>query len=137
MRLIRYDAATVSSYEVAPGWPHDDTFDALGFTGGWMWLVLDDADRIAGECGTKGPPDEAGRVEIGYGLAPASRGRGLGTRAVAALLDELASTGAVREVIACVHPGNVASKRLLERLGFDVVAVTDTELTMIIAVRAG
>ena len=129
MRLVRYDGS-YAGYDVAPGWPHDDTLDALSFAAGgaWTWLILDDADRVAGECGTKAPPDAEGRVEIGYGLAAGSRGRGLGTRAVAALLDELAATGAVREVTAGVHPGNVASRRLLERLGFRVADVTDDEI---------
>lgn len=135
MRLVRYDGdpSSLAAYDVAPGWPHDDTHDALRFTAGgaWTWLILDDADRIAGECGVKGPPDSAGQVEIGYGLAAGSRGRGLGTQAVAALLDELTATGAVRKVVACVHPGNVASGRLLERLGFRVAAVADAEITYI------
>jgi RimJ/RimL family protein N-acetyltransferase len=133
VRLIRYDGdpGLISRYDAAPGWPHDDTAAGLGFAaeGAWTWLVLDDAERIAGECGIKDVPDAAGRVEIGYGLAAGSRGRGLGTRAVAAMLDELAQTGVVREVLACVHPGNVASGRLLERLGFRVVAIADAEIT--------
>jgi len=132
VRLVRYDGS-YRGYDVAPGWPHDDTLDALSFAGagGWTWLILDDADRIAGECGIKAPPDGDGRVEIGYGLAAGSRGRGLGTLAVAALLDELAATGAVREVTACVHPGNVVSGRLLERLGFRVVDVTEGEISYV------
>jgi RimJ/RimL family protein N-acetyltransferase len=132
IRLIRYDGdpSCVSRYDAAPGWPHDDTADALRFAagGGWTWLVLDDDRRVAGECGTKAPPDADGRVEIGYGLAPGSRGRGLGTRAVAELLDELEHSGVVREVSASVHPSNVASRRLLERLGFAIVTADDGEI---------
>ena len=130
MRIVWYDGSP-NGYDAAPGWPHDDTADALRFTaaGGWTWLILDDADRVAGECGTKGPPDAAGRVEIGYGLAPGSRGRSLGTRAVAAMLDEIAVFGQVREVVASVHTANVASRRLLERLGFGILSADDTEVT--------
>lgn len=133
MRLVWYDGdpASLSSYQVAPGWPHDHTADALSFAAGgaWTWLILDDDERITGECGIKALPDAGGRVEIGYGLAAPSRGRGLGTPAVAAMLHELKASGAVREVLACVHPGNVASRRLLERLGFHVAAVEETEIT--------
>jgi RimJ/RimL family protein N-acetyltransferase len=133
VRLLWYDGdgAVVSSCDVAPGWPHDDTPDALRFaaTGAWTWLVVDDDERIAGECGIKAMPDARGCVEIGYGLAAPSRGRGLGTRAVAAMLDKLTASGMVREVVAGVHPGNVASRRLLERLDFRVDAVDDTEIT--------
>jgi ribosomal-protein-alanine N-acetyltransferase len=75
-------------------------------------------------------------VEIGYGLAPGSRGRGLGTRAVAALLEELERSGLVREVSAFVHPGNVASRRLLERLGFGIVTADDSEIGYARALKA-
>src|SRR5947208_1527749 len=72
----------------APGWPHDDTSAGFSFirTGGRQFLILDEEGRIAGECGTKAPPDGNGRVEIGYGLAAPSRGHGLGSRAVAELV---------------------------------------------------
>jgi RimJ/RimL family protein N-acetyltransferase len=125
VRLVEFHGR-VPDLPVAPGWPHADTAPGLSFFehGGWTWLVLDDDARVAGECGSKGPPDADGRVEIGYGLAAPSRGRGLGTRAVAALLDELAARG-VREVVAEVETGNVASRRLLERLGFRILQTDD------------
>lgn len=123
MRLVPYlDPSSLDGLAVAPGWPHDDTADALGFvtgeSGAWTWLILDDHDRVAGECGVKGPPGPDGTVEIGYGLAAPSRGRGLGTRAVAALLDELAVRPGVTEIVAEAEVGNLPSRRLLERLGF-------------------
>jgi len=107
----------------APGWPHEDTAAGLSFTatGGTSFLVIDDDERIAGECGTKRPPDAAGMVEIGYGLAAPSRGRGLGTRAVAALVKEISTWPDVTVVEAEVHVSNTASRRLIERLGFVVV----------------
>jgi RimJ/RimL family protein N-acetyltransferase len=106
----------------APGWPHDDTAPGLSFldSGGAVFLIIDDDGRVAGECGSKTPPTTNGSVEIGYGLAAPSRGRGLGTAAVAALVSELAARADVRRVEAEVHVGNVASQRLLERLGFTV-----------------
>jgi RimJ/RimL family protein N-acetyltransferase len=57
-------------------------------------------------------------VEIGYGLAASSRGRGLGGRAVAELVAWLNEQDDVRLIEAEVHVGNEASWRLLERLGF-------------------
>jgi len=120
MELVRYDPAAPPQLPAAPGWPHDDTADALRFAaeGGWTWLVVDDAGRVAGECGVKAPPDPAGTVEIGYGLAAPSRGRGLGRRVVAALVDELRRSPGVRRIEAEVHVGNVASRRVLETAGF-------------------
>jgi len=87
-------------------------------SGGLAFLVIDDEGRIAGECGTKTPPRPDGAVEIGYGLAAPSRGRGLGSAAVAALVDWLRALPNVSIVEAEVHIGNEASWRVVERLGF-------------------
>lgn len=116
-RVLRGD---LDGRTAGPGWPHDGTAPGLSFTdhGGLTWLVVDDADRVVGELGTKAPPDAEGAVEIGYGLAAPSRARGLGTRAVAALLDWLDRQPDVRTVEAHVDPANHASVRLLVRLGF-------------------
>lgn len=139
MRLVRYagDPSQLAGHDVAPGWPHDDTADALAFTaaGAWTWLILDDDDRIAGECGVKAPPDEAGTVEIGYGLAPASRGHGLGGQALAALLEEVRATPGVRRIVAEVHPSNLPSRRMLERCGFALVGVEQGMLRFAVANR--
>lgn len=106
--------------DIAPGWPHDDTAVALGFVrnGGKQFLILDDAGRIAGECGTKTATRADGSVEIGYGLAAGSRGRGLGGRAVGELIDWLTEQPDVRAIEAEVHVSNTPSRRIVERLGF-------------------
>ncbi len=107
-------------------WPHADTFDALRplaehpeHTGPGTFLILRD-QVVIGDCGWFGPPDEDGEVEIGYGLAPSARGHGYATSAVSLLLDWVAAQGA-RSVRAEVLPGNTASLRLLDRLGFQDV----------------
>lgn len=117
LRLLRGD---LGDREAAPGWPHTDTAPGLSFldSGGTAYLVIDDDGRIAGECGTKTPPNRQGAVEIGYGLAAPSRGRGLGTRAVALLVTRLSRREEVTVIEAEVHLGNLASSRLLARLGF-------------------
>jgi GNAT superfamily N-acetyltransferase len=118
---------------VGRGWPHADTGAGLGFVaiGGWTWLVVDGDGRIVGECGTKAPPQD-GVVEIGYGLAPPSRGAGLGTRAVRTLLGWLAVQPDIDQVVAHVAIGNLASVRLLERLGFAAAgeAAGETRFTL-------
>ncbi|HWA65124.1 MAG TPA: GNAT family N-acetyltransferase [Mycobacteriales bacterium] len=127
MRLLRVDAAQADAFArgetgpwpLAPGWPHAATVAGLGFarSGGLQCLVIDDDGRIAGECGTKLPPRD-GVVEIGYGLAAPSRGQGLGGRAVGELVAMLRSMPEVTTIEAEVHVSNVASRRLVERLGF-------------------
>jgi RimJ/RimL family protein N-acetyltransferase len=120
-------AGDLAGHDAAPGWPHEDSAPGMSFldSGGCVFLIIDDDGRVAGECGTKTAPTD-GYVEIGYGLAPASRGRRLGSRAVTALVDLLLERPDVRIVEAEVHEGNEASWRLLERLGFVETAALDT-----------
>src|SRR4051794_8168526 len=103
------------------GWPHSDTLDALGMVaedGSEAWLVLEDG-VVVGDAGTHGPPDEAGDVEIGYGLAEPSRGRGLSSEFVPALAQALLARSEVRRVVAReVLADNTPSRRALERAGF-------------------
>ena len=131
MHLVAYlpGSDQLAQLPSAAGWPHSDTAIGLGYaeTGAWTWLIVDDDGRVAGECGVKGPPTPDGVVEVGYGLAGPSRGRGLGGRAVAAMLDELRKQPAVRVVEAHVVVDNLPSRRLLERLGFEVVDVIGGE----------
>src|SRR4051794_32309503 len=56
-------------------------------------------------------------VEIGYWLLPDARGRGMATR-IARLLAEHAFDLGVRRVAAYVNVGNLASERVLRRVGF-------------------
>ena len=81
------------------------------------WLVTL-SDLVIGECGTHGPPDPAGVVEIGYGLAAPYRGRGYGRQMVRALARWLLGQPGVTAVLAHTDPGNVPSRRSLESAGF-------------------
>ncbi|HVF04001.1 MAG TPA: GNAT family N-acetyltransferase [Frankiaceae bacterium] len=106
------------------GWPHADTVDALrpvaesGIAEGTFLVLLDGV--VIGECGWFGPPDAAGEVEIGYGLAAPMRGHGHGAVAVRSLVAWVAARPGVRRVTARTDQTNAASRRLLERLGFVV-----------------
>ncbi len=87
-------AGDLSGLTTAKGWPHDDTLDGLGMAvkGGQPpgWLITA-GGAVIGDIGTHGPVDEAGSVEIGYGLAAPSRGQGYGSEAVAAVTGWLLS----------------------------------------------
>jgi RimJ/RimL family protein N-acetyltransferase len=90
------------------------------------YLVGCDGVVVGGVGVTRGPDDD-GVVEIGYGLVAAVRGRGLATDAVGQLLDRVRGLG-VRAVVAVTAPGNVASQRVLAKLGFRVVDRTVEEV---------
>jgi len=59
------------------------------------------------------------QVEIGYGVAPERRGRGVATAAVSAMLDIARSSGEIDEVIALISPENIASGRVATGAGFE------------------
>lgn len=81
-------------------------------------IVLKSDGAAIGDAGFHGPPSAQGELEIGYALVPAARGLGYGGEAVALLIAWAQSQLGVRAITARVDPGNVASERLLRRLGF-------------------
>jgi len=58
-----------------------------------------------------------GAWELGYVFSTAFQGQGLATEACRAVIDDLFARGRGRRVVAMCNPLNVASWRLLERLG--------------------
>ena len=114
----------------ANGWPHEDTADGLagavraGFPPGWLVTA---GGAVIGDIGTHGPVDEAGRVEIGYGLAAPSRGQGYGSEAVAAVTEWLLSQPGVRQVRAHTLTDNAPSRRVLEKAGFTYAGLDEGE----------
>lgn len=74
--------------------------------------------RLVGLAGYKGPPDETGVVEIGYGVVPEDRRRGFASEAVRALLARAFVEPAVRMVIAHTLPELTPSIAVLRATGF-------------------
>ena len=95
-------------------------------------IIARESGKILGGCRFKGEPTD-GRVEIGYGVAESARGRGVATAAVAEMLGLAASSGLVRHVDAHILPDNIASSKVVSRLGFsrgDTVLDPDGELVV-------
>src|SRR5919201_1074218 len=61
---------------------------------------------------------QRGTVEIGYWLIERARGRRLGSRAVALLAPWALTDAGLARVEALVEPDNIASRRVLESVGF-------------------
>ena len=103
-----------------PDYPRPEDVDAAslvrpGDTGHWgpRHVVL--GHQAVGSIGCFGPPQD-GETEVGFGLVPEIRGRGVATEALRGLL---AATDAVGvRLRASVDPGNAAGLRLLARCGF-------------------
>ncbi len=84
---------------------------------GW-WLVEGKDDGLFHGLGLLLPVPESDDVEIGYRLARRSWGKGIATEAVAALIGYAFRSLGLPRVVAVVYPENVASRRVLEKLGF-------------------
>lgn len=81
----------------------------------WEIIRKETRQRIGGLL-FKGPPDENGAVEIGYGIDEDFRQQGYGLEAVKEGIHWAFAQGA-KTVIAKVNPGNTASRSLLKRAG--------------------
>jgi ribosomal-protein-alanine N-acetyltransferase len=81
-------------------------------------ITLRASGQVIGGCGFLGPPDATGAVEIGYGLAPSQRGKGIATEAVNGLVEEAWRDGRVKLVFALTDQDNGPSQAVLRRAGF-------------------
>lgn len=120
------DGVRPGDLALAPDYPHDDTADGLrmalsqGLPPGW-WVVVQ--GEVVGDCGVHGPVSDDGEIELGYGLAPSARGRGVGSEVVGRLAAWLSVQPQVRAVVARgVRSDNAPSRRVLEAAGFRLVA---------------
>lgn len=77
--------------------------------------------RVIGSVGFHGPPDEAGRLEIGYSVDPGYRRRGYAREAVRAMLDWAHATHGIDTFVASISPDNEPSLRLADQFGFQQV----------------
>lgn len=91
-------------------------------------LVRAEDGRAVGALGFHGTPDEDGRVEIGYNVCAAARGRGYATEALRALARWALARDDVRTVHARAQAANAASQAVLTRAGFDPVGAIDDRL---------
>ncbi len=75
-------------------------------------------DRLIGSCGYWRLIKPHFRAELGYDLSPDWWGRGIMPEAVAATLKFAFATMGLHSVEAHIHPSNIGSRRVLEKLGF-------------------
>ena len=85
-----------------------------------FWIVVDKKiNTIVAELGFKGPPNDAGEVEIGYGTMPGFQGKGYMTRAVKCVIGWAVSRDDIKTILGSVDKTNPASLRVLEKTGFE------------------
>ena len=125
--------SSVIHADVSAEWPPETLRDALpvfrdlhqthpDWAGwlGWYAIAMTEARPVlCGSVGFKGPPDDAGMVEIGYSLLPSYRHAGLASEMVAGLIGWACRNPRVRSVEAETTPDNLRSIRVLERNHFE------------------
>lgn len=84
--------------------------------------TLPDGTEVGDIC-FKGPPNENGETEIGYGIESAYRGKGYATEAVRAMCAWGFSMPGCYFIRAETEDGNSASERVLEKCGFRRIGV--------------
>jgi RimJ/RimL family protein N-acetyltransferase len=119
----------IVSDDVSPAWLAE--LRAATEPDPWMHgfaVVERESHSVIGNVGFKGPPDEHGTVEIGYGIVPGYQGRGHATEAAAALVAFAFKHDGVHRVRAHTLPTPNASTRVLEKCGFQYLGeVMDPE----------
>jgi [ribosomal protein S5]-alanine N-acetyltransferase len=84
----------------------------------WAYLIVHRREnKLIGNGGFKGRPDDRGIVEIGYAIAPEYRTQGLATEAAGALLDHAFSFKAIKIVQAHTLAEKNESNHILKKLG--------------------
>ena len=74
--------------------------------------------ELVGQVAMSGVNLMMGTAEIGYTVAENFHGKGIGTTAVKSLVKKIFNETSLRKIIAIVHEENIASCKLLEKIGF-------------------
>jgi RimJ/RimL family protein N-acetyltransferase len=80
-------------------------------------IVHKEDQSIIGDIGFMGPPDESGRIEIGYSIIPEYRNQGYATEMACHLIAWGLSQPCVSSVVASCLDNNLGSIKVLEKVG--------------------
>lgn len=91
---------------------------------GW-WLIETLADGAFQGVAALLPMPDGGDVELAYRLARPAWGQGIATEAAAALVEWAFARTGLERLVAVTFPENVASRNVLEKVGFRYDGMTD------------
>lgn len=115
------------------GWPDSETLDTLpriinnlnkveSPSGFESWMIIQrDTNLIIGDIGFKGLPNEAGEIDLGYGIIASERKKGFAHEAAAGMLKWAFSQQAVKAVTANCLIDNLGSQKILSLLNFGII----------------
>ncbi len=104
---------TVDFIEKVMGWDHANIPSQFA-------IVPRGEDVLIGYCGFHHHPEVPGEIEIGYRLHPDHWNRGLISEASRAVRDHAFADLKLPRVISLVHPDNIPSRRVAEKIGMTV-----------------
>jgi [ribosomal protein S5]-alanine N-acetyltransferase len=107
---IRQAHQLIATFEAARTWPNPGIRFAIA--------LKTEPELLIGSCGIFKQNRAWHTAVLGYDVAAAQRGRGIGGEAIAALLTWAFDALKLNRIEAQVHPENIASIRLLTRHGF-------------------
>jgi [ribosomal protein S5]-alanine N-acetyltransferase len=135
--LKRRDIETASRELGAevPAWVADDMQDFLdyrlaqmredpsihGWLGRVMILNVNGSRRVVGAIGFHGPPDDQGRLEIGYRVDPDFRNQGFARESATAMYAWAHDKHGVSTFVGSISPDNIPSLNLIEEYGYTLV----------------
>jgi [ribosomal protein S5]-alanine N-acetyltransferase len=111
-------AAFIATMAVAP----------IGVPGEWFQIAIADSTTgaLIGDIGVCVAPDSSRAAEIGFSIAPAAQGHGLGTEAVKGAVALLFESGMIDVVAGITDARNVRSIKLLQRVGMCLDRIHET-----------
>jgi RimJ/RimL family protein N-acetyltransferase len=109
---------TMSEAEIAKMLQAEGTdLSSLKLREAFRWFISVDG-QIVRTLSLKNLSHSMGYGEIGYGMSESHHGKGITTAALRLLIDKIFAESPLRRLIAYVHEENQASRRVLEKLGF-------------------
>jgi len=99
-----------------------DSQSLFGRRGVGLWRVTDKANELVGFCGFLEFPSIHPQPQLVYAMPERFTGRGYATEMARAAIAHARSASGFAEMFASVDAVNVASCRVLEKLGFERVA---------------
>jgi ribosomal-protein-alanine N-acetyltransferase len=89
----------------------------LGKAESFRWFITVGGEAV-GSISLKNIGHSMGYGDLGYGIAESHRGKGIASAALRLLIVNIFAESTLRRLMAYVHEENQASRRVLEKLGF-------------------
>ena len=127
-----------NGFNAGEGYPDQETLDTIpkivanielsnGPTGFESWVIITKkAMKIIGDVGFKGIPNQAGEIDLGYGIIASERKKGYAFEASKALCDWAISQENVNRITARCLIENEGSYKILEKLNFKRISLDET-----------